>query len=601
MALATESINWEGEATPSAQMNNSKDSEFLTSRFGDPSLDLFIDRIKSERVFGESSVQYDLFTYLLENSLKNQTISEYSIAQDVLGKDDDFDPAIDSGVRSNISRLRKNIELFNAVNSKTFGYEIKFPKRSYQIELVKAVPESRETSNETNASRRKWRPTPLIFAVCVFIVGAMIWLVGFSNWATNNTWSTESVDNVEKIFPQIYAFVDEETLMPEDKISANILLRHVDSRMSSADLIHFVSEQDAEYGVRISFLSEEILVQLLDRSHKVLWSKNYPRPDDESNGPLGLVANQLVANSISDPESALTIAQLKAFETDPFKQSQYRCALDLLYRASGNFKIAEVYEKYSDYYGLIYCADVEAIEDRTEKASIYALMGRGNLQDYLYRKLSKPMQGTLDTAHKHYTDNPLSEAEKNYDKAKELAPNLSLYLSTRILFEQVRPQKDKEEFYRVLDMQSRTLNNDINSKISRAYIYGYSLNDWDHAQELFVEAFGNDPVSISDHGDNRDGNKYEDINIMAHIMSGNYAAAYKSLEARGKIHGYQKTLPDILLYCLTDNIDGLSRIPDNVNRSKEYLEKVLELLNYHPDIKAKYHEITRQYACNFFE
>lgn len=57
-----------------------------------------------------SNTEKKILQYLTEKSLQNEEISEYHLATDVLGKNEDCDPAFDSAVRVNVRRLRLKLK-----------------------------------------------------------------------------------------------------------------------------------------------------------------------------------------------------------------------------------------------------------------------------------------------------------------------------------------------------------------------------------------------------------------------------------------------------------------------------------------------------------
>ena len=89
-------------------------------------------------------------------------IKAYSIALDVMERDEDFDNSIDSIVRVEMHRLRKNLSLFNARNS---DYKIKIPKASY-IPIIVEKPGQRAKTKKPLAFILFQRKT---FAFLAFI------------------------------------------------------------------------------------------------------------------------------------------------------------------------------------------------------------------------------------------------------------------------------------------------------------------------------------------------------------------------------------------------------------------------------------------------
>jgi len=91
-----------------------------------------INDVKHSGVLGKSQRPAKLFEYLLQKSLLNEhtSLSQYSIAIDVLERSETFDSAIDSIVRVEMHRLRASLKTYNAGNH---AYTITIPPASYQV------------------------------------------------------------------------------------------------------------------------------------------------------------------------------------------------------------------------------------------------------------------------------------------------------------------------------------------------------------------------------------------------------------------------------------------------------------------------------------
>lgn len=86
------------------------------------------------KYFRNSKRQCRLFEFLLENSLSEapRELNQYIIAVEVLGRGEDFDPYSDSIVRSEISRLRKSLAIYN---EKQNLYKFTIPKGRYNLDV----------------------------------------------------------------------------------------------------------------------------------------------------------------------------------------------------------------------------------------------------------------------------------------------------------------------------------------------------------------------------------------------------------------------------------------------------------------------------------
>ena len=88
-------------------------------------VDEVVNAVSLSGCLGKSQRQQVLFRYLLDKSLSGQhlSVSQYSIAFDVMQRDETFDANIDSIVRVEMHRLRSNLKKFNA-QSKHFKIDI---------------------------------------------------------------------------------------------------------------------------------------------------------------------------------------------------------------------------------------------------------------------------------------------------------------------------------------------------------------------------------------------------------------------------------------------------------------------------------------------
>ncbi|PHR55825.1 MAG: hypothetical protein COA43_15005 [Robiginitomaculum sp.] len=111
---------------------------------------------------GQSERQRALFEYLLRENEEGRghLIKAYSIAIDVLGRDESFDNSMDSIVRVEMYRLRKNLKLYNAT-ANIFHLDIPPAKYSVNIE-------------EIQRSIFKTKKRPIAIAATVSMMGLFV-------------------------------------------------------------------------------------------------------------------------------------------------------------------------------------------------------------------------------------------------------------------------------------------------------------------------------------------------------------------------------------------------------------------------------------------
>lgn len=99
-------------------------------------------------VFQRSKANSEMLLYLLEETYAGhaETVSEYSIAIDLLGRGGDFDPAADPIVRVRMRRLREALSRHYALSDTTNQPKLVLPKGRYLLQV--SVPEPDPEPNQ---------------------------------------------------------------------------------------------------------------------------------------------------------------------------------------------------------------------------------------------------------------------------------------------------------------------------------------------------------------------------------------------------------------------------------------------------------------------
>ena len=92
-----------------------------------------LERVLSSKTFTRSARGRELLAYLVEQEQAGNggMLKEFSIAQDVFDKDDQFDPSIDAVVRVQAGRLRDNLTSYYADEGAHDGVRISIPLGTY--------------------------------------------------------------------------------------------------------------------------------------------------------------------------------------------------------------------------------------------------------------------------------------------------------------------------------------------------------------------------------------------------------------------------------------------------------------------------------------
>src|SRR5690349_16902212 len=90
-------------------------------------------RILSSEDFDATDRLRNFLTYVVEETLEGRPsrIKGYNIATTVFGRDDSFDPQIDSIVRIVAGRLRRSLEHYYLTGGRSDAVRIRIPKGSY--------------------------------------------------------------------------------------------------------------------------------------------------------------------------------------------------------------------------------------------------------------------------------------------------------------------------------------------------------------------------------------------------------------------------------------------------------------------------------------
>lgn len=94
---------------------------------------LLVQRIIASPQFQKAAQLREILQYITRRSLREQitSISEYSIAQDVLGRRGDFNPTDDNIVRVQMGHLRRRLELYYSTDGRFETLTVQIPKGTY--------------------------------------------------------------------------------------------------------------------------------------------------------------------------------------------------------------------------------------------------------------------------------------------------------------------------------------------------------------------------------------------------------------------------------------------------------------------------------------
>jgi hypothetical protein len=148
-------------------------------------ISLAAERLRTSGSIGRSDIINRLFEFLLQQSLAGRSPKEIEVAQEVFGKDAQFDAAQDASVRVHIHRLRRKLD---EVYAGTAGDRLIIPRGEYRVAIAAAnaepiddleplPPEIAAPAPPTRRSRPSWR-IMLGFGAALaigLVLGGAIW------------------------------------------------------------------------------------------------------------------------------------------------------------------------------------------------------------------------------------------------------------------------------------------------------------------------------------------------------------------------------------------------------------------------------------------
>jgi hypothetical protein len=142
--------------------------------------DVAFVRIADSAVFRAAPVLRTLLLYLWEH--RSESLSEYAIAVDALGRRSEFDPRLDASVRVQIARLRARLKEFYDGEGERCPLRVSIPRGGHQLEFVYSPAGPIESIAEPNGAlnantgRENFRTLWLLTAASAVLAGLCLWL-----------------------------------------------------------------------------------------------------------------------------------------------------------------------------------------------------------------------------------------------------------------------------------------------------------------------------------------------------------------------------------------------------------------------------------------
>lgn len=98
-----------------------------------------LDKILNSSKFSNSKIHKAYLTYLVDATANGKELKETTIAIEVFGKDDTFNPAEDTIVRSHTYNLRKKLDSYYRSEGRRDKYRLELPKGHYEAKFIRVA------------------------------------------------------------------------------------------------------------------------------------------------------------------------------------------------------------------------------------------------------------------------------------------------------------------------------------------------------------------------------------------------------------------------------------------------------------------------------
>ena len=153
-----------------------------------------LKEILNSKEFAFSQINKRLLKYLVDESIKNHSPTEYDIAINVFDRDANFNPNEDAIVRVSIHNLRKKLENFYLHEGKHAKIQLEIPKGCYEI----IFNDSKARARKSLSNKKLW----LAFSFLV-LLALLIW-TRFEIWHLKRNLQYEQQISHHPVFKGIY-------------------------------------------------------------------------------------------------------------------------------------------------------------------------------------------------------------------------------------------------------------------------------------------------------------------------------------------------------------------------------------------------------------
>ncbi|PHR94490.1 MAG: hypothetical protein COA69_02530 [Robiginitomaculum sp.] len=419
---------------------------------------------------GNSARQYDLLKYLLTEKKAGQAqrIKAYSIAIDVLGRGEDFDNSLDSIVRVEMHRLRKNLSLFNATSN---NFTLTIPKACYLVEISPFHPKTQPISRHIPKTRKS------LFVIASFLLLSLVGILIY--WAIKSAplKPNQTTYMCSKKVPNLH--LAPTTLVGSSKLgndTALIIDNYLRTGLAQYSMINLVFgitdcktagtpfytlQTEVFRAAEQPFIS--VIVQY-NNQQQIVFSQKIEIPkqsiilSEQASWQFYKIASKLTYTSGIIPHDAIT----RKWATPAYKYA-YQCQA----LAHRYFTVAGSSKGYRD---AIQCMET-TIKNGNKSPDLHGLLAM------FYMEQARGYQPV-------HSENPLQSAEKLLDLAEKTTPLNTQVLIARLRLESERPVINKEELKHTLYLLERQQPHNPHALIFASQIAGFKIGEWQYAKKL---------------------------------------------------------------------------------------------------------------------
>ncbi len=444
-----------------------------------------MDRIEKSGVLGRSKRQHDLLRYLLSKNEKGEldSVNEYSIAQDVLGRDESFDPQIDSNVRVEMHRLRQNLKHFSQIDD---VYTITLPRSSYRLRIAEKGPKGTLKAEGPRITTAK-----IIVGVVsvVVIIGVALLHLGLRKEPS--------------MLPLVQVKLGSQTATSEEAQQYLPFEQRLYELLSTEGVLRIVggnaSANQVDYILKIDSPSADagIHVVLSTPDHEVIWSRNLDGEDMSTPKAQRKAATDF-AERFVHADNMILEHYINRKDVPEATKAFVKCVADLEFAVGiGRVKWHSSPTELHD------CPQYFVNGNAKEKSLAHNLM-----VSYFLAQHKGYLPETV-------TD-PYARAEQEQDYVKNLDRTQYRYYQNAINLERERrPVRDYDKLHRLLEEVGPLYPEDSSISHLTAQTYGYTLGEWDMA----VAALPTVPEEPSHY-----------VRIMYNLVNENYETAARLMD-----------------------------------------------------------------------